>query len=352
MNGIIAVSSEIGRGHAQYLDSVLSYLPDVLKIVPTGPGWHLARQIYLIGSKGGIFTSLYNRIRRKRPSRILLKLIDSGITKRFQDYHGLLLVDHPILAHLLAPICRVAYLHAEIAAPVSSLHPSIWRIFVPLPETARQFLATGARAETICITGLVIEPELLLVAEPAIFARLHRLQSDSPLTVAFFTSGAYPHPHLRAIILAARSLASTQNQTIIFAGTSTKVASGLKRVLPPETKIITAKYRQEERKITAELLPQLDVMVCAAHERTNWAVGLGLPMFCLLPNIGPFAPLNFQFAYRQGVCLPLQKPSEFATLLTTLHQNQTLYQMAHTGWGKHPLTGAEFIADILKRHHG
>jgi hypothetical protein len=91
-------------------------------------------------------------------------------------------------------------------------------------------------------------------------------------------------------------------------------------------------------------------MVAAAHERTNWAVGLGLPMFALLPNIGPFAGGNYAFASEQDVCLPLNSINdarELGTAVTELHRTGRLVQMARNGWGRFQLTGAQETARLL-----
>jgi hypothetical protein len=91
-------------------------------------------------------------------------------------------------------------------------------------------------------------------------------------------------------------------------------------------------------------------MVCAAHERTGWAVGLGLPMLALLPHIGPFAPDNFAFASEQGVCLPLDGTAAAARLddtLAELRRSGRLAEMARSGWGRYPINGAETIARAL-----
>ena len=91
-------------------------------------------------------------------------------------------------------------------------------------------------------------------------------------------------------------------------------------------------------------------MVAAAHERTNWAVGLGLPMFALLPHIGPFARENFEFAATQGVCLPLTTQRDAAALgsaLDAMHRDGGLSAMSRAGWGKHAINGAAVTARIL-----
>jgi len=114
--------------------------------------------------------------------------------------------------------------------------------------------------------------------------------------------------------------------------------------------VVSARGRNDETRRTAELLPSIDVMVAAAHERTNWAVGLGLPMFALLPHIGPFARENFEFAATQGVCLPLTTQRDAAALgsaLDALHRDGGLSAMSRAGWGKHAINGAAVTARIL-----
>jgi len=337
----IAIASEIGRGHPQYLDSVLSYLPEVQRVVPAGLGWRLGRKAYKIGGRGGLFTSIYCRIREKSvPSRLELYLLDSGLRHRFRNYPGIVLVDHPLLAHLLAPVTRVAYLHGEIAAPAIAAVKDAWRILVPTPQTRERMIAAGVRPDAVQVTGLVIEPELVSIAQAALAARLARLKSGPPLTVAFFTSGAYPLPHLRAIVTAAESARNAGHRVIIFAGTDKTKA----KVLPSA---LVFNSRQEENLKTAELFPRIDLFVAAAHERTNWAIGLGLPLFALLPHIGPFARENFWFAYEKGVCLPLKEPKNFGSTINEHRRTGKLTQMVYSGWNQYPLNGAATIARLL-----
>lgn len=343
---LVAVSSEIGRGHPCYLESVLTALQELGRSVPlttaSGPGWKLARLLYRLGSQGGILTAVYNLLRTSGPpSKLQLCLLDCGLGRRFAGTDATVLVDHPLLAHLLSPVCRVAYIHGEIAAPQISAVPGAWRIFVPLAQTAERLLASGVRHEALSVTGLMIEPALLEQAEPAFKARqtrLHASQSE-PLTVGFFTSGAYPKPHLRAIKDAVCSVQAAGHRAIVFAG--------CKGCCINSCDVRTFGSREEENLATAARFADLDCMVTAAHERTNWAVGLGLPMFCLLPHIGPYACDNFGFAQAQGVCLPLVDPCDFGWELRRLHRHGRLAEMSAAGWGRYALTGARCAAESL-----
>jgi len=377
-----AVSAEIGRGHPGYLDSVLAELRTagvaVSLVRAGGPGWALARNAYRLGAQGGVPSTLYRRLRSgKRPSRLQLQLLDSGLRRRFAGCEDAVLVDHPLLAHLLAPVCRVAYLHAEIAAPAFCAVPEARHTFVPLDSTAARLEALGARREALCVTGLVVEPALVAAAETAFRARLARIGArraqrealcPTSLTVAFFTSGAYPRPHLEALQAAVGSVLAAGHQAVVFPGCDRKrfeqlclrlaefgfvhlcSASRTIRQDAGECHLVVPRTRPAETACTALNFDRLDVMVAAAHERTNWAVGLGLPMFALLPHIGPFAPENFAFAREQGVCLPLDDPAGLGPQLTDLLCSGRLLEMSRAGWGRHSIAGADAVARFLAGH--
>ncbi len=217
-----------------------------------------------------------------------------------------------------------------------------WRILVPLEYTASRLVAAGISRENLCICGLFIEPEIAAVAPAAFAERQQRLSSSAAtLTIGFFTSGAYPAPHLRAIDTAVASVLAAGHQVLVFAG------CGQSRLKSCEARTFSS--RQEENCATAASFTQLDCLVAAAHERTNWAVGLGLPMFALLPHIGPFAHENFGFAEAQGVCLPLSEPENFGREIRKLHHQGRLAEMSAAGWEKFPITGAETAASYLNR---
>ncbi len=374
---IIAISSEIGRGHPSYLDSVLlslssqpGFKPNMLSLVTldqicTGLSkhtWNIARSLYRAGAKGGILTTIYNRLRKDgKPSSLQLALLGSSLRKQFAGFTGICLVEHPIIAHILASVCKTAYLHGEIAAPSVAAVPEAWRTFVPLESTASRLQALGVKREALCVTGLVIEPELISQAEHAFMNRLDHYRSARPLTIGFFTSGAYPKPHVDRMLAGAKSCWETGHRPIVFAGRDLKRTKYLARKLQElDVPVIPVKYlfsgqpifitapdRRKETALTAEIFSQLDVMVAACHERTNWAIGLGLPMFALMPNIGPFAPMNYGFAFKQGVCLPLGDASHLGSDITRFQKDHELEQMASKGFGKYPINGAEEISRFL-----
>jgi hypothetical protein len=396
---LVSVCSEIGRGHPSYLDSVLLALdrlqaaqtmslehvgesgdspserddarcsPRFRSHVPrltvpelctgtSGLAWKLAGTGYRLGAQGGAATWLYNRLRSPgaKPSGLQLSLLGTSLRKAFAGYEGICILDHPLLAQILAPVCRVAYLHCEIAAPRLSAVPEAWRTFVPLESTRQKLLAVGCQPSAVCVTGLVVEPELVDVADSAFQARMPRLASDQPLTIGFFVSGAEPRPHTSSIVTGAASVTLAGHKGIISWGTgmvkASKVRLALRRegVSEESSRVIWARSRQASTTAVAGIFPNLDVMVCAAHERTNWAVGLGLPMFALLPNIGPFAAENYAFASEQGVCLPLGGTADAARLgdtIAELRRTGRLVEMARSGRDRHAISGAETTAHEL-----
>jgi hypothetical protein len=283
-------------------------------------------------------------------------MLGRSLRERFAGYEGICLVDHPLLAHILAPVCRVAYIHGEIAAPGLSAVPSAWRTFVPLESTREKLLAVGCQPSAVTVTGLLVEPDLVAAAEASYQARFPRLESDRPLVVGLFLSGARPRPHTSRLMACVESLARSGHRSVVFPGTEESGAAAMRselgrRGVPDDAvHVVSARGRNDETRRTAELLPSLDVMVAAAHERTNWAVGLGLPMFALLPHIGPFARENFEFAANQGVCLPLASSADAAALgstLDALRRSGRLAEMARNGWGRHAITGAATAARAI-----
>jgi hypothetical protein len=370
---VVSVCSEVGRGHPAYLDAVLAALDHIApEALPreqrfcvldlctsiSARAWQAAESIYHLGAKGGPLSWLYNRLRRPdaMPSAMQLNLLGSDLRRRFDGYQGICLVDHPLLARILAPVCRVAYVHGELSAPRIAAVPGCFRIFVPLSSTRQKLLAAGCEPSAVFVTGLIIDPALTVTAEAAFLTRCNRLRSDAPLTVGFFTSGAYPKPHMEKLLTAVVSVTRAGHRAVIFWGTgwlrAAKGQAALRKHSVPDDSVqmVWGRNRGTESARTAELLPGIDVMVAAAHERTNWALGLGLPLFALLPHIGPFARENFAIAEERGVVEPVaeyENALELADTLARLRSTGRLEAMARAGWGRHPVTGAETAAREL-----
>ncbi|MCK4403987.1 MAG: hypothetical protein KAW02_02750 [candidate division Zixibacteria bacterium] len=383
---VVALYSDIGRGHSSYLDSLLYLLKEkyprlVCRTVFSESGpcgqeskglsllcWKFLSWLYNISGKGGLQTKFYILIRQRSQKgskdSLGIKILGRDLKRAYENFPGICLVDHPIVARSLADICRVWYVHGEIAAPAECAIQGVERILAPLNETKEMLIACGAEKEAVVVCGLMIEPPLVEGAERAYQERVKRInKSNLPLTVGFFTSGAYPKEHMEKIILGAFSVIQKKMKAIIFCGTNphkfewvkNKVSDwGAKIVEDKEEtshhneefdlKLVGRPTRQEDTQCAVQAIPDLDVFVAASHERTNWAVGLGLPMFVLFPLIGTYASQNFEFAQAQKVIYPLDSPEEAKNLgeiLSNLRQSGQLLQMAQNGFGVHSITGIE-----------
>jgi hypothetical protein len=390
---IIAIYTNIGRGHPSYLDSLLMGLQERGQEVVSRTvfqeskglsflSWKLVGGLYVLGGKGGIRTKLYNWLRHSQTEissdSALIKILGRDLRRTYQDFKGICLVAHPVIARILRNVCRTWYVHGEIAAPPECSVKGVEKIFVPLQETKDKLISFGADPETVVVTGLMIEPGLVHTAEKSFQARLKRIESNEPLTIGFFTSGAYPKEHLKKILWGAKSVVEKKMRAIIFTGTSPKKFEWFKRQMKKwrcqivedrgdkhtltrlggsrkekngDLWLVTRKTRQAETQRAVELLPQMDAFVAASHERTNWAVGLGLPMFVLFSLIGTFASLNYEFAQRQKVAYPLdflEKAKNLGKIICELRENGQLTQMAQKGFGIHKINGTWEAASNLE----
>jgi len=109
--------------------------------------------------------------------------------------------------------------------------------------------------------------------------------------------------------------------------------------------------RAELDAITLAHFPARDYFVAPAHERTNWALGLGLPLVILGPDVGTFAPRNRELLSAQQVAAPLHggaAAEAFGAQLDGLRQAGVLAQRAAAGWGRQPINGFLSIADALE----
>lgn len=381
---IIVIYTNIGRGHPSYLDSLLLILQkkgqevicrtvfeesDGLSLL----AWKAVEKLYSIGGKGGIRTRLYNWLRGSQTDVSsdsgFLKILGRDLREKYQDFRGICLVAHPVVARILKDVCRTWYVHGEIAAPLECAVRGVERIFVPLEETKERLVSFGVDPESIVVTGLMVEPGLVEAAEESYQAGLKRIESNEPLIIGFFTSGAYPKEHMGKIICGAKSVVEQGMRAIIFTGTCPKRFEWFKKRLTRwglqivedrgeafekkengDVLLIARETREAETQRAVQLVPQMDAFVAASHERTNWAVGLGLPMFVLFPLIGTFASLNFEFAQRQKVAYPLdslEKAKTLGKIISELLQNGQLTQMAQKGFGLHKIDGVQKAATHL-----
>ncbi len=375
---VVALYSDIGRGHPSYLDSLLYLLKEkypslvIRTVFDESKGlsllsWRFVRWLYKISGKGGLHTRFYNFVRRRSQKSsedsLVQKLLGRDLKRAYKDFRGICLVDHPLIARSLAGVCRVWYVHGEIAAPAECAIRGVEKTLVPLEETKEKLVVQGAEAEAVVVCGLMIEPPLAEKAEATFQKRLERIKSDQPLIVGFFTSGAYPKEHMEKIMLGAESLIREKYKAIIFCGTNpqkyewvknraqswgAKIVEDREEEAPKgddfDLMLVFRKTRQEDTQRAVELIPHLDAFVAASHERTNWAVGLGLPMFVLFPLIGTFASQNFEFAQKQGVVYPVEslgKAKNLGQVLTGLRQDGRLLEMSQDGFGVHEIQGVE-----------
>jgi hypothetical protein len=399
---LIAIYTNIGRGHPSYLDSLLQTLQEkgqkaiCRTVFEESDGlsllaWKLVEKLYFIGAKGGIRTKFYNWLRASQSDissdSTFIKLLGRDLTSKYQDFKGICLVAHPVVARILRDVCRTWYVHGEIAAPPECAIKGIEKIFVPLEETKDKLICFGTDPETVVVTGLMIEPGLVDSAENSFQDRLKKIESNQPLTIGFFTSGAYPKEHMKKILWGAKSVVEHGMRAIIFTGTCPKKIEWFEKEMKKwgveivvenpalrqaqggeqsqttrggkdrgealgkqqhgDVLLVTRETRQTETQRTVELVPQMDAFVAASHERTNWAVGLGLPMFVLFPLIGTFASLNFEFAQRQKVTYPLdslEKAKSLGKVIKERRQNEQLTQMAQNGFGVHKINGVRQAA--------
>ncbi len=375
------IYTNIGRGHPFYLDGIVSALSstysnrielnitDVFKI-SSGLSrnlWKVAATLYRMGSQGGIIGRLYGNIRKsqnnEKPGRAQ-NLMARGILRFLNDNPYPTLVAHPILAGMISNKVPCFYQHGEIAVPEEAKIGTAKRIFAPLDMSMDLF----PNKDNIMTSGLCIEPELVPLAEYYYKNREGRLNAEQILTGAFFSSGAEPIGHLVKIIQAIKSLLDSENRTIVFCKSGGNLDWLLRRELRVEpinynpdidTELLinrdniialSHKNRQEENEAAIKFFKYFDYLVAPSHERTNWAVGLGLPMFVLFPLIGSFSPLNFEFITesKTGIAIEDDKMAEnFVSLLNHLRTGDRLIEMSRNGWGRYEINGFDNIARYL-----
>lgn len=368
--------TNIGRGHPFYLDGIIEAIirsgsismvrsqSDVFEL-SSGLSlglWRLARWLYLRGSSDGIIGSLYARIRRDNnydPESLSVRLLGRQLRAKYRNSLETKIVAHPLLVSILNEHKRLVYQHGEVVVPSEAIVPGAETVMVPTDQAAQPFLEAGYERSSIFVSGLCIEPTLVSQAETAFHSRIQRFEGDAPLTGAFYSSGAEPKQHVEALVKAAVAAGKAGNRVIVFAQRNgrlelsvTEQFSALEVPLArfdattplptelPAALLVSSASRREESRLTAQLFPYFDYFVAPSHERTNWALGLGLPMFILLPTIGPFAPLNREILLSSGV-------AEDLGLTGARLERGQLLKMASSGWGNYPIDGFAQIADYI-----
>ncbi len=378
--------SNIGRGHPFYLDGILESLirrgsislvkgqTDVFEVSRglSRRSWQAARWLYREGSSGGALGHLYARLRQAgdyNRGGLGMHIMGRDIRRVYSADSAPILVDHPLLVGILRGRGDLLYQHGEQVAPREAIVAGASMIFVPSEEVARAFLHAGYSEEQLFISGLCIEPTLARQAEGSFQSRMTRLESRTPLTGAMYSSGAEPPAHIAAICNACLSVVQEGGRAVVFAREDGKLltrlsgvlrAQGLEdfsirstdflpQVLPP---ILIAIFNspREETALTSRLFPAFDYFVAPSHERTNWALGLGLPMFVLTPTIGEFARLNLDLLRNAAVGEALSEnlpPATLGVALRHYRREGQLRRMAEAGWGRRRIDGFPAIADFL-----
>ncbi len=299
----------------------------------------------------------------------------SAILRRaFENYPSdelieTVVVSHPILVGVLPRRLKIIYQHGELVAPRGALVEGADEVLVPTEKVAEMFVQAGYLREQIFVSGLCIEPGAVGVAVEAYRSRHERIDQTVPLIGLFVSSGAEPYQHVKAIISSVTSCNRVGIRTIVLARQGGKLETEVKRMGHKtglqitdlqgissgnldwgECSVIAFRSNLEESQAIGYLLPQIDFFVGPPHERTNWALGLGLPMFALTPCIGPFAPLNMQLLESSGTTVTLgsSRDAEFlGETVTELRRTGQLGRMAECGWGNFSINGFERIAEHL-----
>jgi hypothetical protein len=383
---IVAIFTDIGRGHPNYLDSVLRHIrqntPECYKriqclsVIPESHGiskfgWHVVKILYQVGSRGGRVSAIYSGFRKSQSvsdrSSLFMGILRRDLLRQLSGFTGKCLVAHPVIAAMLKERHRVFYLHGEIAAPLESAVAGLDKIYVPISETGDMMVERGVDVNSVKVTGLILEPELSDDVVSCAEARVRRINdSDMPLQIGFFISGAYPSVHVDSMIRGAVSCDAIGLKVRFFWGTSRRQVKRLLRRLrkyfnavliddtgeapavnSDDVVVVTADDRESETISSLRYLPSLDVICAAPHERTNWAVGAGLPMIAIVPPVGTFAPQNLEYMRKMGCCKSISTREEFDRLGDMVLQMRTsgrLETMVQNGLAITSINGAQEVA--------
>ncbi len=378
--------TNIGRGHPFYLDGLLEALvrrgriglvrgeTDVFEVSQglSWLSWQLARWFYRHGSSGGPVAAVYRRLRANadynRPG-LMLRIMGRDIRRRFMSDTSPLVVAHPTLVGILRGRRNLIYQHGELVTPGEAIVAGASKVLVPTEQMARPFLELGYAAADVVVSGLCIEPALVKQAADVCQERLKRIESGGPLTGAFFSSGAEPTAHVDKLVRASMSAVRNGGKAVLFVRQGGKLDIVSRREFSarsmtcqvvnshepipsdlPATLVVRYTSRREENILTAQLFAAFDYFVAPAHERSNWAMGLGWPMFVVGPQIGPFAPRNCSLLLETSVagCVEsLSDADSFGQYVADLQSTGELTRMVQDGWGVCDIGGFDYIARFL-----
>jgi hypothetical protein len=374
--------TNIGRGHPHYLDGIIERLEaqrlgQVADVFTLASGaslaaWRLVRLLYRTAGSHGATAYLYNRLRSHSDYNrlgIVGQVLAGPVRRRFLSDGTPLVVAHPLLVAALRDKPGLMYQHGEFAAPRESLVRGRHSVFVPTTHTADAFMAAGIAPAQILVSELCIEPGLVAQAEAAFETRLRRISGSEPLCGGFLPSGAEPRLHVERLAAAALAVARRGGRAFLFASEGGRFAAHavakfsearfrLRKVRSVQAihdrtqscVLCIYRNRRELNQLTLEAFPEFDYFVSAAHERTSWALGLGLPMLVVGPSLGSFAPHNRELLLKRGVGQAIGSLSEAAQighLIERLRRSGSLARMAESGWGRFGIGGFGNIARVL-----
>ncbi len=374
MKAIQFLYTEIGRGHPFYLDGIKYFLnknrieyssTDVFK-QSRGLSfwlWKLIYQLYISGSSGNLIGRLYKFIRGSKHinhSDFLLSVLGRSITINNKADDSALIVAHPLLVKILSPKTNLFYQHGETVVPLTELPKGASQLFVPTKEVADKFICAGYDNSQIHTTGLCIDPELIERAETRFEYRIKRIEEADCLCGAFFSSGAEPSRHVRTIVETVLAVMSAGGKAIVFCKKKGRLSKQMSNLLADNNdltieckrslNIVTFDSREEETALTGNCFDLFDYFVAPSHERSNWALGLGLPLFILTPHYGSFAPLNRDKLLGEGVAMELENTGDIgqlANIVSKKEKREILSKMSYNGWGKYAIDGFQKISDFM-----
>ncbi len=346
------LTTNVGRGHRFYLEGLIGALNELTPETETElyhakevggplarPGWQLINSLYRRGSRSDWFGSLYSRIRSDsdpNSDSAALRLFGAGLRHWWKKRGNPLVVDHPLLVKLLDSLSVrpvLIYMHGEMVAPNESLVTGADLTIVPTEEIQNEFIDAGVASEAVAVSGLCLERALVPLVCDARELRLKRISASTPLTGAYFSSGAEPSEHCSLIVHALRDCLNAGHHAIVFATTDGRLANYIKdSELRKYSQLALKLYStiHEEESQLASVFKELDYFVAPAHERTNWAIGAGLPFFILEPCFGSFAPLNRDLALNNANAKLISGPDEisgFGAYLNELQESGGLLLM-------------------------
>lgn len=388
MEKIKLLYTDIGRGHPFYLDGIVEELnrnggiesvhsKSTVFEHSTGSSlkaWQLVRSLYKHGGKDSAISKIYKRLRKNNDynkASMALNLLGRDLKKSFLFDMSPLVVAHPILISILNGRKNLYYQHGELITPNEAVVSGAESIFVPTESAAEPFLTKYSK-EQVIITGLCIESSIARMAQDVYDARIQRYESTKPLTGCFISSGAEPLAHVKIIINSLLSHVHSNGKAILFVKKDGLLEKSVENILGsidtaflkvnsleslpyelPQLTIVQFANRRDENRLTSHFFSDFDFIVSPSHERSNWAVGLGLPMFITDPPIGPFAPLNRKLLIDSHVAVAIENISDanaFAFRLKKMHIENSLKQMSENGWGKQPINGFQEIVSYIKNN--